>query len=331
MPSEKENAIVIQNLTKSFKDLHVLKGIDLKVPKGTMLALLGPNGAGKTTIVRILSTLLLPDSGQAFIEGLDVVHEAKKVRGHIGLTGQYAAVDEYLTGEENLIMLGRLYHLGKNESIRRAKELLEQFDLVEAGSRIAKNYSGGMKRRLDLALSLVATPPVLFLDEPTTGLDPRSRIAMWDVIERLKKDGATILLTTQYLEEADKLADRIAVLDHGKVIAEGTADELKSKVGNDRFVITFAKREDARQARHMLGSASVINEEDNTVSVSITDSLRDIKAIIEKIESLNLAIVTAAIEKPTLDDVFLGLTGHSADSNDGSTRSNAKDDLAHHK
>lgn len=234
-------AISVSNLKKSFGNLKVLDGVNLSVPKGTMLALLGPNGAGKTTTIRILSTLLLPDNGEIKVEGFSVVEEAKKVRSLIGLTGQFAAVDEYLTGEENLIMLGELYGLSRTHSREKAQALLEQFDLVEAGKRIVKTYSGGMKRRLDLALSLIATPPILFLDEPTTGLDPRSRLSVWKVIEKLKKEGTTVLLTTQYMEEAEKLADRIAFIDKGKVVAEGTALELKNKAGGRDLDEVFMK------------------------------------------------------------------------------------------
>ncbi|MEK7641878.1 MAG: ATP-binding cassette domain-containing protein [Patescibacteria group bacterium] len=308
-----KNSIEVKGLKKNFKDLKVLEGLDLTVPKGKMLALLGPNGAGKTTTVRILSTLLKPTGGNAYVEGFDVVKDSRKVRSLIGLTGQYAAIDEYLTGEENIIMMGRLYHLGLEESTRRAKKLLEQFDLVDAGKRIAKTYSGGMKRRLDLALSLVATPPVLFLDEPTTGLDPRSRIAMWNVIERLMKDGATILLTTQYLEEADKLADRIAVIDHGRVIVEGTADELKAKVGSDRLELVFSRPEDADKALKINGSGSIVEQDDRHVLViPIEGGVEDVKKILDTVSGANIAIESMSIQKPTLDDVFLRLTGHAA-------------------
>jgi ABC-2 type transport system ATP-binding protein len=243
-----EYAIEVTNVTKSYGDLKVLKGIDLKVRRGSVMALLGPNGAGKTTIVKILSTLLQADSGSAHIEGHDVTSEADAVRGVIGLTGQYAAIDEYLSGRENLNMMGRLYHLSKKDARRRTEELLKQFDLVEAADRPAKTYSGGMGRRLDLAASLIAAPPILFLDEPTTGLDPRSRITMWDIITGLVAAGSTILLTTQYLEEADQLADQIAVLDGGKIIAQGTADELKDKVGKERIEFSFATDEDFKGA-----------------------------------------------------------------------------------
>jgi ABC-2 type transport system ATP-binding protein len=278
-----------------------------------MLALLGPNGAGKTTTVRMLSTLLRPDAGEMFIEGIDVIKEPKKVRSLIGLTGQYAAVDEYLTGRENLVMMGRLYHLSKKESEKRAEELLKQFDLVEAADRNAKTYSGGMKRRLDLALSLIATPPVIFLDEPTTGLDPRSRIAMWNVIERLMKDGATILLTTQYLEEADKLADRIAVIDHGKVIAEGTADELKAKVGSDVLELVVSPKVNLELALKTLGEGAYMNKEERTISIPLQSGVKDVRAILDRMEKTGIEIDSMSVIKPTLDDVFLRLTGHGAE------------------
>ncbi|HEU0085873.1 MAG TPA: ATP-binding cassette domain-containing protein [Candidatus Paceibacterota bacterium] len=308
-------SIHIKGLKKSFGDLKVLDGIDLSVPKGTMLALLGPNGAGKTTTVRILSTLLHPDDGEVTVEGFDVVKNSKKVRSMVGLTGQYAAVDEYLTGEENLIMMGELYHLGKIESTKRATELLKQFDLVQAGKRIVKTYSGGMKRRLDLALSLVATPPVLFLDEPTTGLDPRSRLAMWEVIERLIKDGATILLTTQYLEEADKLADKIAVIDHGKVIALGTADELKSQVGSDTLELVLSDTSQKEKAVSLAGDGSVFDEEKNILSIPVRRGVEDIGNILNKMKDGGVKIESMTVKKPTLDDVFMRLTGHHAEEN----------------
>ena len=233
-------AIVAEGLIKKYGDVVALDGLDIEVEEGTVLGLLGPNGAGKTTTVRILTTLLEPDSGHATVNGLDVVEDARNLRRIIGLSGQNAAVDEHLTGFENLDMVGRLYHLGRTKSRERAHELLERFDLVEAGGRPAKGYSGGMRRRLDLAAALVAEPPVLFLDEPTTGLDPRSRLGMWDVIANLVRGGTTLLLTTQYLEEADQLAHQIAVIDRGKVIAEGTSDELKAEVGGERLEFTLA-------------------------------------------------------------------------------------------
>jgi ABC-2 type transport system ATP-binding protein len=305
------DAIVIKNLTKSFKKLKVLEGINLTVKRGTMLALLGPNGAGKTTTVRILSTLLKPDGGEVFVNGFDVVRQADNVRSTIGLTGQYAAIDEYLTGRENLVMMGRLYHLSVKDSVRRAEELLEQFDLKDAAERAAKTYSGGMRRRLDLAASLVATPPIIFLDEPTTGLDPRSRLAMWKVIENLMRDGATILLTTQYLEEADKLADRIAVIDHGKVIAEGTADELKNRVGKNRLELVISRAENLNQAQSVIGIVgTVINNDEKLLTVPIEGAVKDVKNILDRLEKANIDIESMSLHKPTLDDVFLNVTGH---------------------
>lgn len=310
--TDTQNAIKVHELTKSYKNLEVLKGISFSVKKGTVVALLGPNGAGKTTTVRILSTLLLPDGGHAHIEGFDVVKDAQEVRSHIGLTGQYAAVDELLTGEENLIMMGKLYHLGHAQSVRRAKELLKQFDLEDAANRPAKTYSGGMKRRLDLALSLVATPPVIFLDEPTTGLDPRSRMQMWEVIESLVKEGATILLTTQYLEEADKLADRILVIDHGRVIAEGTAAELKAKVGNDHLELVFGTAAEFEKAQQVLGKPTRADADELLLTFEISNGVRDVKRILELVEKEGVNVSSLNIQKPTLDDVFLKLTGHQA-------------------
>src|ERR687894_1679696 len=247
-----DNAIVVKGLRKSFKKLTVLNGIDLCVKRGTVLALLGPNGAGKTTTIRILSTLLLPDGGQALINGFDVVKEANKVRSVIGLTGQNAALDEYLTGEENLRMIGRLYRLSHSDIKIRSQKLLELFDLVEASGRTVKTYSGGMRRRLDLAVSLIASPPVIFLDEPTTGLDPRSRLIMWDIIEQLVAAGTTILLTTQGLDEADHLADRIIVINNGKIIAEGTSDELKQRIGSERLEIAVAAESNFEKAKKVI-------------------------------------------------------------------------------
>src|SRR5919112_2609858 len=247
-----ENAIVVKGLRKSFKQLTVLDDVNFVIKKGTVLALLGPNGAGKTTTIRILSTLLLPDSGQVLINGFDVVKEAYKVRSLIGLTGQYAALDEYLTGKENLHMIGRLYRLSYPDINRRSQELLELFDLVEASGRTVKTYSGGMHRRLDLAVSLIASPPIIFLDEPTTGLDPRSRLIMWDTIKQLAESGTTILLTTQDMDEADHLASRIVVLNGGKIIAEGTSDELKQQVGSERLEITIAEASSFETAKRVV-------------------------------------------------------------------------------
>lgn len=311
MPSQHpNNAIVVKNLKKSYGDNKVLKDINLTVERGTMLALLGPNGAGKTTTVRILSTLLGFDGGTVTVEGFDVREDADKVRSVIGLTGQSAAVDELLTGRENLVMMGRLYRLTGDSAKARAQELLEEFDLVEAAERPAKTYSGGMRRRLDLAVSLIATPPVIFLDEPTTGLDPRSRLAMWDIIKKLMDNGTTILLTTQYLEEADQLADRIVVIDGGKVIAEGTASELKSKVGKDRLELTFKDAKALAAGSKLLGKQIVdTNSKDNSATVVIQDTNIDVRKILDTLGNSKVTITSLQIHKPTLDDVFLSLTG----------------------
>jgi len=308
--AESKFVIEAKNLRKSYGKHEVLKGIDLKVERGTMLALLGPNGAGKTTTVRILSTLLGFEGGTVTVEGFDVKKEADEVRGVIGLTGQSAAVDEMLTGRENLVMMGRLYHLTAKSAKARADELLEQFDLVEAANRPAKTYSGGMRRRLDLAVSLIAIPPVIFLDEPTTGLDPRSRMAMWDIINRLKEDGVTILLTTQYLEEADQLTDKIIVIDGGKVIAEGTARELKAKVGHDRFELSFGSATEFKKAVLVLGeSIQESNAEDKSVTVILKDTNTDVRRVLDILNKEKLKFDSMAVHKPTLDDVFLSLTG----------------------
>lgn len=308
--TDSKTVIEAKDLKKSYGSTEVLKGINLTVERGTMVALLGPNGAGKTTTVRILSTLLGFNSGSVTVEGYDVVHEADKVRNVIGLTGQSAAVDELLTGRENLIMMGRLYRLTKSSATARAQELLEEFDLVKAADRPAKTYSGGMRRRLDLAVSLIATPPVIFLDEPTTGLDPRSRIAMWDIINNLKQRGTTILLTTQYLEEADQLADKIVVIDGGVVIANGTASELKSKIGNDRLELTFKDTAVFEQAKATLGSSIIdSSEKDLSATVMIKDTNVDVKRTLNQLDSAHISIASMSIHKPTLDDVFLSLTG----------------------
>ncbi|MBC7512311.1 ATP-binding cassette domain-containing protein [Candidatus Saccharibacteria bacterium] len=315
---EDTHAIIVKNLKKSYGKNEVLRGIDLHVKRGTMLALLGPNGAGKTTTVRIMSTLLGFDSGSVTIEGRDVASAPDDVRGVIGLTGQSAAVDEILTGRENLVMMGQLYRLTKRSAIARSEELLEQFDLVEAANRSVKTYSGGMRRRLDLAVSLIATPPIIFLDEPTTGLDPRSRIAMWDIINKLKADGKTILLTTQYLEEADQLADNIVVIDGGKVIAEGTAKELKSKIGNDRLELSFAKKNNYEKAKHVLGKRVIDSDEGELIlTIMIIDMNKDVASALEAMKKNNISISSMAIHKPTLDDVFLSLTGKANNSISG--------------
>lgn len=302
--------IQAKGLKKSYGKNQVLKGIDLSVERGTMLALLGPNGAGKTTTVKILSTLLSLDDGMVTIEGYDIKSQSDNVRSVIGLTGQSAAVDELLTGRENLIMMGRLYHLTKQSAVDRAIELLEEFDLVDAADRPVKTYSGGMRRRLDLAVSLIATPPVIFLDEPTTGLDPRSRIAMWEIIDKLKQQGSTILLTTQYLEEADQLADRIVVIDGGKVIAEGTAKELKAKVGKDRLELTFDNAAAYKKALGVInGKGSEHDGTDFTITTTIDDTNKDVSKVLNDLTKANIKIMSMAVHKPTLDDVFLSLTG----------------------
>lgn len=304
-------AISAESIKKSYKDVEVLKGINLNVEKGSILALLGPNGAGKTTFVRILTTLLMHDEGQASVNGYDIKKQSDKVRESIGLTGQNAAVDELLSGYDNLVMFGRLFHLTKEDAIQRANELLKQFDLEDARDRKVKTYSGGMRRRLDLAACLVALPPVIFLDEPTTGLDPRSRLTMWKVIEELSKEGVTILLTTQYLEEADYLADRIAVLDNGTIIAEGTADELKKRVGKDRIEFTIAKNSDFTKAKEIIKGESVqVNEEERKISVATEKDVADLRIILAGLEGANIEIDELQLHKPTLDDVFMTLTGH---------------------
>lgn len=311
MPSK--YAITVKSLKKSYGKTSVLKGVNLTIERGTMLALLGPNGAGKTTTVRILSTLLNFDSGSVMIEGHDVAKDPEAVRNVIGLTGQSAAVDELLTGRENLVMMGELYRLSRRGAKARAEELLERFDLVDAANRPLKTYSGGMRRRLDLAVSLIATPPIIFLDEPTTGLDPRSRLAMWGIIDELKKEGATILLTTQYLEEADQLADRIVVIDGGKVIAEGTAKELKSKIGNDRLELSFGSVKAFEQAETTLAKLLVdSNKKERTVTVLIKDTDKDVEKVLAQVHKAKLKIEAMAIHKPTLDDVFLSVTNKSA-------------------
>ncbi len=308
--SSTDNAIIVKNLHKSYKKLKVLEGISFNVKRGSVLALLGPNGAGKTTAVRIMSTLLSFDSGTVKVHGYDVGSEADKIREVIGLTGQSAAVDELLTGRENLVMVGQLYRLTKASAKARADELLEEFDLVDAANRSAKTYSGGMRRRLDLAVSLIASPPIIFLDEPTTGLDPRSRIAMWNIIRTLVAGGTTILLTTQYLEEADQLADHIVVIDDGKVIAEGTALELKSRVGKDRLELLFATNNAYNQAAELLGDAVVDrNQKEKSLSLVITDTSSDVLGILEKLANKKIPLESLAVHKPTLDDVFLSLTG----------------------
>jgi ABC-2 type transport system ATP-binding protein len=312
-------AIWAEGLQKSYGKTKALDGLDLSVEEGTVLGLLGPNGAGKTTAVRILTTLLIPDAGRAEVAGLDVVRQAGELRALIGLTGQYAAVDEYLTGRENLEMVGRLYHLSKKQARRRADELLERFDLVDAATRLVKTYSGGMRRRLDLAASLVFSPPVLFLDEPTTGLDPRSRITMWDIIGELVSGGTTLLLTTQYLDEADRLADRIAVVDAGRVIAEGTSAELKARVGGETLEVTVAGGDGLGEAASVLeryahGDGGVrVDAERRYVGTTVAGGPGLLAAVVRDFDAAGVQVEELGLHRPTLDDVFLTLTGHAAE------------------
>jgi len=317
-------AIAAEGLVKVFSsrsgEVRALDGVDLEVPEGTVLGLLGPNGAGKTTAVRILTTLLQPDAGTAKVAGLDVVAQATEVRGLIGLSGQYAAVDEYLSGRENLVMIGRLYHLGKRRAEQRADELLARFDLTDAANRSTKTYSGGMRRRLDLAGALVAAPPVLFLDEPTTGLDPRSRVGLWEVIEELVREGTSLLLTTQYLEEADKLANRIAVVNHGRVIALGTSDELKASVGGERVDITVATADQLRTAEASLARLAAGAPESDSharrLSLPVSGGASALVEAIRILDERGVTVLDIALRRPTLDDVFLSLTGHATSQED---------------
>jgi ABC-2 type transport system ATP-binding protein len=316
-------AILVEGLTKSFGDVHALRGIDLSVPRGTVLGVLGPNGAGKTTAVRILTTLLPPDGGRAVVDGYDVVRDAAAVRRSIGLSGQSAAIQEELTGRENLEIIGRLYHLRWPAARSRALELLEQFALNDAANRPAKTYSGGMQRRLDLAASLVGRPRVLFLDEPTTGLDPRSRLGMWDIIRSLVAGGTTILLTTQYLDEADELANEIVVIDHGEVIAAGTAEELKGRAGGDVVEFTVPDRSRVAAAAAAVSALGEPHADPETGVVSIGVGGRGSDALIEAVRALDAADVATkglGLRRPSLDDVFLTLTGHAAEEEQPSSR-----------
>ncbi len=314
-------AITAEGLVKVYRtragEVRALDGLDLTVAEGSVLGLLGPNGAGKTTTVRILATLLRPDAGRATIAGFDVGKQADQIRSVIGLSGQYAAVDENLTGRENLWMFGRLYQLSKAEARQRAGDLLDQFDLADAGDRTVKTYSGGMRRRLDLASALIGRPRLLFLDEPTTGLDPRSRIGMWDVIRGLVREGTTLLLTTQYLEEADELADSIAVVDHGKIIARGTADELKSQVGGERIEVVVHRREDIAQAVELLARAGdgecSVDEHTRRLTVPALGGAQRLVQVVRDLDEAAIAIDDIGLRRPTLDDVFLSLTGRAAE------------------
>ncbi len=296
-------------------EVRALDGLDLTVEEGSVLGLLGPNGAGKTTTVRILSTLMRPDAGHATIAGFDLVRDAQRIRSIIGLSGQYAAVDENLTGRENIEMFGRLYGLPVSQARARATELLEQFDLEDAASRTVKTYSGGMRRRLDLASAIIVRPRLLFLDEPTTGLDPRSRIRMWEIIRDLVGGGATLLLTTQYLEEADALADSIAVVDHGRIIARGTADELKSRIGGERVEVVLSNTADLVRAveaitRH--GEQHAVDEGARRITIPTDDGVPTLLRIGRDLDEMRIAVEDIGIHRPTLDDVFLVLTGHAA-------------------
>jgi ABC-2 type transport system ATP-binding protein len=326
-----------QGLVKIYRsrksEVRALDGVDLAVPEGTVLGLLGPNGAGKTTAVRILATLLKPDGGHATIAGHDVVREPEAVRTLIGLSGQYAAVDENLTGSENLWLFGRLYRLSSPEAHRRADELLRDFDLVDAKDRVVKTYSGGMRRRLDLASALIARPRLLILDEPTTGLDPRSRLGMWDVIRNLVREGVTLLLTTQYLEEADELADTIAVVDHGRIIARGTADELKSQVGGERIEVVVRERAQIQTARDVLardaGGDTTLDEHTRKLTVPAHGGAQTLVQVVRDFDEAGIPIDDIALRRPTLDDVFLALTGHvSTDETAGPGAAGAGDGRA---
>ncbi|QNP70531.1 ATP-binding cassette domain-containing protein [Streptomyces roseirectus] len=313
-------AIYAEGLVKTFGDVKALDGVDLDVPEGTVLGLLGPNGAGKTTAVRCLTTLLRPDSGRAVVAGLDVVKQPNEVRRAIGLSGQFAAVDEYLTGRENLVMVGRLYQMTARQAKDRAAELLDRFDLADAADRTAKTYSGGMRRRLDLAAALVVSPPVMFMDEPTTGLDPRNRLLLWDVIKNLVSGGTTLLLTTQYLEEADQLAHDIAVVDHGRVIARGTSDQLKARTGGERVEVVVHDRGRMSAAAELLaasGKGSVtIEEHTRRLTVPVTGGAKLLAEIIRELDTRGIEIDDIGLRRPTLDDVFLSLTGHVAEEQD---------------
>ncbi|MDT0398417.1 MULTISPECIES: daunorubicin resistance protein DrrA family ABC transporter ATP-binding protein [Streptomyces] len=318
-------AIYAEGLVKTFGNVRALDGVDLEVPEGTVLGLLGPNGAGKTTTVRCLTTLLRPDSGKAVVAGLDVLKQPDAVRRSIGLSGQFAAVDEYLTGRENLQMVGQLYQMRAKAAKTRADELLEQFNLADAADRTAKTYSGGMRRRLDLAAALVVSPPVMFMDEPTTGLDPRNRQQLWEVIKQLVSGGTTLLLTTQYLEEADHLAHDIAVVDHGKVIAQGTSDQLKARTGGERVEVVVHEREHIPSASALLDKYSLrgagrgdttVEDHMRKITTPVSGGAKLLAEIIRDLDTSGIEIDDIGLRRPTLDDVFLSLTGHVAEAKD---------------
>lgn len=314
-----------EGLVKRFGELTALGGLDLAVPEGTVLGLLGPNGAGKTTAVRILTTLLPMDGGRAEVAGIDVASDPQGVRRRIGLSGQYAAVDEQLTGFENLEMVGRLYGMRAKQAKARARELLERFGLADAGNRPSKTYSGGMRRRLDLAGALVAEPTVLVLDEPTTGLDVRSRLQMWDVIRDLVGGGTTLLLTTQYLEEADQLAHDIIVIDHGKAIARGTADELKGQTGGERIAVVVAPGSDVEAVRSALARVAedeiAVDDDGRRFTAAVTDGPRSLRALLADLEGVDATILDVGLRRPTMDEVFLTLTGRPAEEATGDAAS----------
>lgn len=308
-----EAVIEVKNVAKHFGDVKALNDVNFKAERGQILGLLGPNGAGKTTLIKMLSTLLVPTKGTIKVLGHDVTEDPGKVRANIGLTGQYAAVDEYLTGRENLLLMGRLYRLSRSDSKKRAQKLIDQLDMNEAADRAVKTYSGGMKRKIDLAMSLIASPPVIFLDEPTTGLDPRSRITMWDTVKKLSKSGTTILLTTQYMDEADYLADNIVVIDNGKVIAEGTPQKLKAKIGSERLEIIISKNSNFEEAKKVLQEKGIqADDKQKMFSIASKGGVSKLKDVLGRLEQANIKVESISLHSPTLDDVFMTLTGHVA-------------------